>query len=592
MALDGMAVHALCYELQSIVGGRISKIHQPNDHDVVWQVRSGGANYRLLLSASATYPRVHFTERQYINPLEAPMFCMLMRKHFEGGVIEEIKQVGMERMLYLDVRQRDELGDLKLKRVIVELMGRHSNIIMLDPESGTILDGIRRVTPAISRYRVVLPGSTYVNPPDQAKANPLLISAEQMRAWAAENYSAQLTSRRATEKWLVERFEGISPLAAKEIVHRSDWPEEGSSDALNAAAERLAHVWKEWMELIRTNRYQPVIVDSVQSGKSHFYIFPLYHLGEKSRIYPSFSECLETFYSTKAEQDIVKQKAADLFRFLQNEKNKNVKKLEKLQETLEEAAHADDYRILGDLLIANLHRIKRGDKEVEVVNYYDEEQRTMTIPLDPQLSPSENAQRQFKKYTKGKNSIAVVKEQMDAAEIEIAYIESLLQQLEAAGSQDIDEIRDELAAGGYVRQRGKTAQKKRKTSKPQLTCYYSSEGIEIYVGKNNTQNEYLTNRFANPSDTWLHTKDIPGSHVVIRSTQYSEETLEEAAMIAAYYSKARESSQVPVDYTLVRHVRKPNGAKPGFVIYEQQKTLFVTPDEHRLLSLKKYINNT
>lgn len=623
MALDGLVVRAITHELQALIGGRISKIHQPNDLDIVMQIRSGATNYKLLLSANATYPRVHFTNKQFINPLEAPMFCMLMRKHFESGTIQDIGQIGMERMLYLDIRQRDELGDLKLRRIIIELMGRHSNIIMIDPDTNNIIDSIRRVTPSISRYRVVLPGSQYVHPPDQGKTNPLQVSTGQLRSWieaklidnegtndasnteseqasndASNTESAQasidaldtdsartsndahktesaqastdahangILSTRDVERWLVAQLEGISPFAAKEIVQQSGWSltENSSQEERADMVERLCMTWAKWLLMLQHNEYSPTIITQASAGKSFFYIAPITHIEGKSQPYSSISACLEAYYSTKAEHDVVKQKAADLIRFLQNEWSKNTKKLDKLQETLEEAAHADKYRIRGELLTAYMHQIQKGDSEVKVINYYDEAQAELTITLDPLLTPSENAQRLFKRYTKSKNSVMIVNEQIQATHIELEYIESILQQLETANAQDIDEIREELAEGGYVRQRGKAAHKKKKSNKPQLTYYYSTEGIEICVGKNNTQNEYLTNRLAHASDTWLHTKDIPGSHVVIRSATFNEQTLEEAAMLAAFYSKARESSQVPVDYTLIRHVRKPNGAKPG-----------------------------
>ncbi|MDF2660608.1 MAG: fibronectin-binding protein, partial [Paenibacillus sp.] len=261
--------------------------------------------------------------------------------------------------------------------------------------------------------------------------------------------------------------------------------------------------------------------------------------------------------------------------------------LEKLRDTIEDAKEADSFRILGELLTASLHLAQRGDKSIEVINYYDEDQKPLEIELDPQLTPSENAQRYFKKYTKLRNSVSAVQEQIEAADIEITYLDTLLAQLDRATLGDIEGIRDELVEQGYLRDRGgkKGKAKKKKTDKPLLTCYTSGEGIPIYVGKNNIQNEYLTNRLAQPNDTWLHTKDIPGSHVVIRADTFGETTLHEAAMLAAYYSQAKSSSQVPVDFTLIRHVRKPNGSKPGYVIYERQKTLFVTPDDEAVKSM-------
>ncbi|EXX85098.1 hypothetical protein BG53_09590 [Paenibacillus darwinianus] len=593
MALDGIVTRALAHELTLIVGARIAKIHQPDEHTLVFQIRGAQAQGRLLLSANPTYPRVHWTTQPHSNPLEAPMFCMLMRKHCEGGVIEAIRQPGNERILSFDIRQRDELGDYALKTVIVELMGRHSNIILTDPATGVVHDGIHHVTPAISSYRVVLPGSAYTSPPEQSKTDPFRIdsAAEFAEAMAAAPEGA------SPDKRLVAAFSGISPLLAKEIAHRAALDAAAADSARPATAsaadapgsdDGLWQAFRSMTEHFRAHRYEPVIVDA-DNGKTFFSVTPLAHLDGTTLAFDTISACMEAYYGDKAERDTVKQRAGDLYRFLQNEKAKNEKKLQKLNETLEEAKDADKHRKLGELITAYMHGIAKGDASAEVVDYYDENQRTVTIPLDPLLTPSENAQRYFRRYTKAKNSQAAVAEQIGMAHEEIRYFETLLQQLDSAALQDIEEIRDELVEQGYLRARGKRGPKRKKPAKPSLLCYTSSEGVSVFVGKNNAQNEYLTNRLAAQGDTWLHTKDIPGSHVVIRGTDFGDATLEEAAMLAAHYSQARSSSLVPIDYTLIRHVRKPSGAKPGFVIYDHQKTLFVTPDESRLKALPSQI---
>ncbi|SDD98786.1 Predicted component of the ribosome quality control (RQC) complex, YloA/Tae2 family, contains fibronectin-binding (FbpA) and DUF814 domains [Paenibacillus sp. UNCCL117] len=609
MSFDGLVIHGLVQELQGLLPGRINKIQMPSGNDIVLQLRASGKNLKLLLSASPTYPRVHLTEENFINPQEAPMFCMLLRKHCEGGIIESVEQSGMERVIRLNIRQRDELGDLSLKTMIVEIMGRHSNLILLDPASNTIIDGIHHVTPAISSYRVVMPGVTYVHPPEQHKTNPLEIESEDMFSRLLGDTAhilveeGQATGGKLWEQALVQRFSGFSPLAARELVYRA-WggapgaavgPEahaeaEGASASAEASgyAEAARKLWPHFLRLteqLRSGKTEPVIVTVPDSGKSYFSVTELSHLQGETRRFDSISSCLETYYSDKAERDTVKQRVSDLFRLLTNERNKNIKKLEKLAETLEDAQQADRFRILGELLTASMHLIRKGESRIQVINYYDEEQRPIEIELDPLLAPSDNAQRYFKKYTKAKNSLAVVGEQMTQAREEIVYLDNLLQQLAGAGMQDIEEIREELVEQGYLRSRGKKHKKKKANAKPLLACYTSSEGIAIYVGKNNTQNEYVTNRLAHSGDTWLHTKDIPGSHVVIRSAEFGEATLLEAAQLAAYYSQAKESSGVPVDYTLIKHVRKPSGAKPGFVIYDHQKTLFVTPDADKLKQL-------
>jgi predicted ribosome quality control (RQC) complex YloA/Tae2 family protein len=537
-------------------------------------MRAQGRNARLLLSANPTYPRLLETERTHVNPTEAPMFCMLLRKHCEGAVIEAIEQIGLERVVHVRCRQRDELGDVSVKTLVIEMMGRHSNLILLDAATGTIVDGIHHVTPAISSYRIVMPGAQYVAPPEQGKANPLELDAARFRElWQTAGGDLDETA----EAKLVRLFSGISPLIAKETVHR----------ASAQGAEAIGTAFLALLGDVRERRYRPQIVRDETSGRIAFSVVDLTHISGETSLYSSVSACLEAFYGEKAERDAIKQKTGDLLKFLTNERSKNIKKLEKLDATLEEGRDADRFRILGELLNAHLHQFGKGDAEVQVVNYYDEEQRPVRIPLDPLLTPSENAQRYFKKYTKMRNSVAVVTQQMNETHDEIRYLETLLQQLAAASLADIEEIRDELVEQGYLKDRGRKVKgrSKKKPAKPALARYESSEGVPIYVGKNNTQNEYLTNRLAQPSDTWLHTKDIPGSHVVIRGADFGEPTLHEAATLAAYFSQARESSQVPVDYTFIRHVHKPNGAKPGFVIYERQKTLYVTPDERLLQAL-------
>ncbi|AZK46982.1 Rqc2 family fibronectin-binding protein [Paenibacillus lentus] len=582
MALDGIVTRSIVHELQICVGGRINKIHQPSTSDIIINLRSQGGNRRLILSANPTYPRVHLTEQSFPNPQEAPMFCMLLRKHCEGGVIEAITQYGMERIIAFDIRQRDELGDISSKRIIVELMGRHSNIILVDPSTGTQYDGIHHVTPSISSYRVVMPGFTYTEPPEQHKLNPIQARKEDfLSAWhkAGEETKSSF--------WLVQAYSGLSPLIAEEIYHRASCADDSAMKQSHQVTPELEDIWSAFSAMmldIAHHQYQPMS-GSNSKGKHVFSAVSLSMVQEDIRTYPSISACMEDYYGEKALRDTVKQRTSDLLRFLQNERSKNIKKLTKLQEDLVEAEDAERYRIAGELLLASLHQIEKGDKKVELINYYDEEQKSVTITLDPLLTPSENAQRYFKKYNKFKNSLEIIDEQMDIARKEINYLEGLLQQLAHATLNDVDEIREELIQQGYLRERSGKNKKKKKNDRPTLHVYTSSEGIEIYVGKNNLQNEYVTNRLASHNDTWLHTKDIPGSHVVIRGASYGEATLNEAAQLAAYFSQAKESSSVPVDYTLIKHVRKPNGAKPGFVIYEQQRTLFVTPDETLIKSL-------
>ncbi|MCZ0756064.1 Rqc2 family fibronectin-binding protein [Anoxybacillus sp. J5B_2022] len=568
MSFDGVFTYAMVKELkEALEGGRITKIYQPFPHELVFYVRACGQNHKLLLSAHPSYARVHLTSEAYDNPADPPMFCMLLRKHLEGSIIESIQQVDFDRIIVIDAKGRNEIGDVSVKRLIIEIMGRHSNILLIDKQMNTIIDSIKHLSPAVNRYRTVLPGYPYVAPPSHEKLNPLFATEETVMK-KLDFHAGKLADQ------LVAAFAGVSPLFAKEAVFRA-----GLANRTTLPKSFIALI-----EEVRNSQFTPSIYTNGQ--KEWFYALPLMHLQAEAKTFRTLSEMLDRFYFGKAERDRVKQQAHDLERFVVNEKAKNEKKLLKLEQTLEEAKQAEQYRLYGELLTANLYAAQRGMSEIEVVNYYDENGATVTIPLDKQKSPSENAQSYFQKYQKAKNSLAIVQQQIERTKEEIVYFDTLLQQLETAAPKDIEEIRDELMEQGYLRARA-TKQKKQKMRSIELERYVSSDGTEILVGKNNKQNDYLTNKLASKDDIWLHTKDIPGSHVVIRSKNPSEQTIIEAANLAAYFSKARHSSSVPVDYTRVRYVKKPSGAKPGFVIYENQQTIYVTPDEELVVRMKK-----
>ncbi len=566
MPFDGFVTRALVHELeQEIIHTRIHKIYQPHQSDLVLHLRGKGNASSLIISANPTYPRLYLTDKSFVNPIEPPMFCMLLRKHLEGGIIENIQQIDLERIIHLDIRVRDELGDLQLKRLIIEIMGRHSNIILINPETNLIIDGIHHVNAAISSYRQVLPGREYKAPPEQNKINPLEANQEQF-------LSSLRFNEGKLDKQLVDSFTGLSPAIAKEILYQAVLP----------TKEKLWNAFKQWMEQTKGHHYQPSIVNGEQ--KADFSIFPLTYIKGETNSLSSINQCLAMFYEQKAERDTVRQKALDLSKIVQIEKNKNEKKIEHLLQDLTQAKDAATYQLYGELITAHLHLVKRGDKEVTVINYYDENQREMTIPLDPIKSPSDNAQAYFKKYNKLKTSLTYIDREQKKTKAELEYLDTILTQLENANVKDIEDIREELTEQGYLKAKKKI--NRRKNKKPEIESFTSSEGMTIYVGKNNYQNEYLTHHLAASNDTWLHTKNIPGSHVVIRSKEFDEQTLYEAAMLASYFSKAKLSSQVPVDYTLIKYVKKPNGAKPGFVIYDNQKTLYVTPDENLVKQLR------
>lgn len=569
MSFDGLFTRAMVKELaDSLQGGRINKVHQPYKNEIILVVRANGKNQKVLLSAHPSHARVHISKEEYENPSTPPMFCMLLRKHLEGYILENIRQIGLDRIIIFDIKGRNEIGDISYKQLIVEIMGRHSNIILVDRNKNMILDSIKHVTTAVNTYRTVLPGHEYILPPEQNKANPF--EADEQDILRRLDFNGG-----KLDKQLVSEYAGLSPLVAKEITFRAGLVNRNT----------LPKTFLKLMNHIKHYEYSPSIMES--NGKENFYLFPL--KSTKSNHVKSFTtlgEMLDRYYFGKAERDRVKQQANDIERLVFNEKEKNEKKIAKLKETLHEANKAQEFQLYGELLTANLYAVKKGQTEIEVVNYYDEHGATVRIPLDPLKTPSENAQRYFTKYQKAKNAIEIVKEQIDKAIEEIRYFDALIQQLETASPKDIAEIRDELIEEGYIRNRQKK-QLKKQNQKPALDYYLASDGTEIIIGKNNKQNDYLTNRLAARDEIWLHTKDIPGSHVVIRSKEPTEKTIQEAAVLAAFFSKARNSSSVPVDFTRVRHVKKPAGAKPGFVIYDNQQTVYVTPNEETVLKLKK-----
>lgn len=563
MSFDGVFTHAMVQELkEQLLTGRISKIHQPYENEVVLVIRAQGKNQRLLLSAHPSYARIQLTEIAYTNPDNPPNFVMMLRKHLEGAILEDIHQVENDRVVHFTFSKRDELGDLQNIVLIVELMGRHSTIVLLNKQTGKILDAIKHIGHSQNTYRSILPGSEYIEPPKQTQLNPFHASKEQV-------FTILSTADILDGRYLQQNFQGLGRDTADELTFRFT----------KNPNEKMA-VWDAFWGSLQL-QVQPTL-----GNKEHKEFFaPLtFETFENPTPYKNLSLLLDAFYGEKAEKDRVKQLGNDLIRKVENEIKRNQTKLAKREKTLQDSENAEEYRRDGELLTTFMTQVPRGAESVELENYY-EDNAPITIKLNPALTPNQNAQKFFQKYQKLKNAVKLIYDQIAEAKAEIAYLESILAQLEIAGPMDIEIIKEELIVSGYLKPKRRKKNRKQAPSKPER--FIASDGTEILVGKNNIQNDQLTLKQARKTDIWLHAKNIPGSHVIIKNAEPSEETLLEAAELAAYFSKFRQSAQVPVDYVAVKHVHKPNGAKPGFVIYENQKTLFVTPEEAVVEQLRK-----
>lgn len=563
MSYDGLFTHAIVEELrETILGGRISKIHQPFSNEIILRIRANRKNYHLLLSAHSQYARVQLTNMSYENPQQAPQFCMVLRKYIESSIVVDIQQVENDRIIEFTLTGRDELGDEQHYHLIVEIMGRHSNILLVNKTENKLYEAVKHVPPSLNSYRTLLPGAEYRPAPAQDSVNPFSYNEEVVIQ--GESLKERISNIQST-------FQGFGRDSAKELLYRIENEEDSSPTT----------VFKDFIGIYAANKIQPTLTEN----KQHAYFTALDYdttEGEKAH-FPTLGDLLDEYYENKAERDRVNQQSNDLSQLLKNELKKNENKLRKLYDEYKATDDAENLRIKGEVLTAYLHTVEHGMKEVELENFYDDSS-LIHIELDPQKSPAQNAQWYFNRYQKMKNRKQHLEEQIPLTKQETEYLDSLLAQLEIASSQDIEDIRDELREQGYLKKQRRNVKKKKNVSKPEK--YVSTDGDVIYVGKNNKQNDELTMRTANKTDWWLHTKDIPGSHVVIRNDNPSGQTIEEAAILAAYNSKYRMSSSVPVDYTQIKHVNKPNGAKPGYVIYENQNTVFVTPDKNIIRELK------
>ena len=570
MAFDGIVVAGLVHEFRNeLIGGRIAKIAQPETDELLLTIKTNDGQRRLLISADASLPLIYLTDANKPAPMTAPNFCMLLRKHIGGGRIVDIRQPKLERIIHFTIEHLDELGDLCRKELIVEIMGKHSNIIFCTSD-GKIIDSIKHVSAQMSSVREVLPGREYFIPDTMHKADPLTVDADTFTGLLKEKPMP-------VSKAVYTSFTGISPVTAEEICHLAGL--DSAIPAKEYSEDILFHLYTQftiYLSAIKEGRFTPAIYYDGREPKE-FAALPLNHFdGYECREYASISEVLSTFYSTRSLLTRIRQKSADLRHIVQTALERNRKKYDLQLRQLKDTENREKFRIYGELINAYGYNVEEGARKLDALNYYTNEM--VSIPLDPTKTPQENAQRYFAKYNKQKRTFEALSELSKETLEDINYLESVQTALDIAlTEEDLAQIREELAGAGYIRRR---FTKKKVRIKNEPLHYISSDGYHIYVGKNNLQNEELTFHFASGNDWWFHAKQAPGSHVIVKSNgdELPDRTFEEAGRLAAYYSSMRGSDKVEIDYVQKKHVKKPNGAKPGFVVYYTNYSLVIDSD--------------
>lgn len=561
MAFDGLFIHSLLHELSpEIIDGRLSKIYQPFEQDLVLVFRKNRKNKQLLISANAQYPRMYLTKQSISNPDKAPTFVMVLRKYLEGSVLQSIEQIGVDRIINFHFSNRNELGDEVELVLSVELMGRHSNVILYDQQDGHIIDLLKRINPDENRARILLPKAKYELPPLKPGINGLNIKEKEFN---------ELKNKYSTGEELTKELDGLDRDDRMEL---SGYLEDSYTYSS----------FKTFFDQFDNPR--GFVLKTPKNKRKIFSYLP-YHLDlEKESSDPSLNHALDEFYEYQATRDWVKQRASQVERIVKNEQKKLSKKIIKLKKQLDLAENSEGYRIRGEILNANLGMVKPGMTKVALPNYYDNN-NPIEVKLDPALSPARNAQKYFTKYKKLRDSIKHVNEQIQIAENNLRYFDSIQTAIDNADPQDIEQITDELINQGYLRKK-QTNKRRKKITERNLNKFKLSSGKTVLVGKNNYQNDWLTLKKANKSDYWFHVKNMPGSHVILQDDNPSDQDIQEAAEIAAYFSKGKLSAHVPVDYVQDKRVKKPNGAKPGFVIYTGQNSIEVTPEEKEIMAKK------
>lgn len=585
MPFDAVYMSALKDELSKVLPtSRIDKINQPERDELIFSLRTPQGNKKLLISANPSAPRIHFTEMTVENPITPPMFCMLMRKHLGGARIKDISQPGLERVLIIKLDSMDEMGELTEKQLVFEALGRQSNLILVGSD-GRIIDSVRRADGDMTSKRAVLPGMFYRLPEKQEKLQPDEVTCEQIRQLLDEAAGVQ------ADKWIMSTFSALPPLLCRELVFRFFGEVDARLDALdNEGKNRFAAELFSFFEFVAQGAKTPVmLVDSEGAPKDICYTeIGQYEGIYVNKIYDDFSQLTESFYGLRDSRERMRSRSSALRKTITNLYDRTARRVENQRRELEATADRERDRQKGDLLMANLGACVKGRTSVTVTDLYDPDGKDVEIALDIKLSPQQNAARYYKAYAKAKNAEKYLTGLIADGEKELEYLGSVLEEIHRAGSEtELQEIRQELVSGGYVRSQKTNKKEKFRKSKPM--SFVSSSGFEISVGRNNIQNDELTTKTAFKSDIWLHTQKIHGSHVIIHchGQQPDDETVTEAAILAAYYSQAKDGKNVPVDYTPVKFVKKPNGAKPGMVIYETYRTAYVTPDEKVVEALRK-----
>lgn len=579
MAFDAAMLNCVVNEIGSHRECRVEKIYQPANDELVLLMHSKEKNFKILINAGANCPRINITATQAENPQKAPMLCMLLRKHLNGSKMTGARTLGFERVCELEFDAYDEMGFKSKKYLICEIMGKYSNIILTDANK-RILALLKAVDFSVSMQRQLLVGMTYELPPKQDKLDTSTVTAQQI-----DNAFGNAPKSMRIDKFISGTFAGIAMSTARQVAYRTS----GSIDGLLEECEKqtLVATFFEIVESVRQNKAKPYLVSNDAGEPVEFSYTPLDFYGKSYTCAEqgSFGELVDAFFTKKGKNERIRQKSSDIFRLLTNAEARIVKKLSLQAEELSECDKAEEIRIIADLLTSNLYAIKRGQERVRLVNYYDESCPEVEIELDSRLSPSQNAQRYYKKYTKLKKAKEELQKQMELGKKELEYIATVFDSLtKADGESDLVQIRDELYHSGYAsRMKGYNISK---SQSPKPLRFKTSGGYTVLCGKNNTQNDYITTKIAEKTDWWFHVKNMPGSHVVMQCKEEpSEVDFTEAAQIAAYYSKA-EGNNIAVDYTNAKHVKKPAGSKPGYVIYHVNWTAYVTPDEKKIKEMQ------